>query len=751
LVLPETTSTISTNPADYAIEQGGNSAFSVAATVSGTTVTLEIAAGSVGADSTAPVTVSVASGTALVWPKGATTSAQLSFAVTDGTTDYDFGTVSNLSLIPGPADASRSTLGASPATVTADNSSTSTLTLTTRDQHDNVTDDPASVALAATEGTLGPVSDSGFGTYSATYTASTSAGTATVTSTVDGSAGPSVDITLEAGAGSTSRSTVATADAQLVADAASSTTVTVTVLDANDNAVTGASVGLSATNGGQVGAVTDVGDGTYTATLTSSTTAGDALVAATIGAGEVVDTATVVFVAGAVDPTMSTLVADPTSFVANGTDTTSVVVSLKDVNGNPVGGYDLKLIPSQEGTVVTADGTTDVAGQVTFTYSTTFVGEVVLTAAQATDDTNTFGTVTVTTTAPPSGGGGTTDDSTTTTTEDGGTASTGDDATTSDPVQTSVTTPSGGEVVVSQSTTTTTTAPDGSTLLGLEVDIDAPDGTVEQPLELAFEVDVSLLDGVDVGRLTVVRNGVLVARCTGPGATPDPCVADVTVDADGDVTVDVRTSRASTWNVASVDSGCPADLVPDVTFADVAADGVHADAIACAVWSGLVQGFDADSYAPGTQVTRGQAALVLVALLEQAGVHLPVGDGRFVDVAGRQGAAAESLAAAGILQGTSSTTFEPDATLTRGELSALLVAVHAAAGGELPAGDGTPFDDVDGIFAIEVAQAEELGLTQGFTETTYRPQGEVTRGEYAAFVTRLHELLVRLGLSTPTL
>ncbi|NNU82255.1 hypothetical protein HMH01_17660, partial [Halovulum dunhuangense] len=59
----------------------------------------------------------------------------------------------------------------------------------------------------------------------------------------------------------------------IVADGTSTSAVTVSLVDANDNPVTGASV-VIATDAGTIGAVSDNGDGTYSAVLTSGVTAG---------------------------------------------------------------------------------------------------------------------------------------------------------------------------------------------------------------------------------------------------------------------------------------------------------------------------------------------------------------------------------------------------------------------------------------------------------------------------------------------
>jgi hypothetical protein len=77
--------------------------------------------------------------------------------------------------------------------------------------------------------------------------------------------------------------------------------------------------------------------------------------------------------------------------------------------------------------------------------------------------------------------------------------------------------------------------------------------TPETPLVLVFRLDASALPPAFVlANLTIFRNGVIVPNCAGaPGeAAPDPCVASRTLLGDGDASVAVRTSAASTWTFA---------------------------------------------------------------------------------------------------------------------------------------------------------------------------------------------------------
>src|SRR5690606_5798540 len=119
--------------------------------------------------------------------------------------------------------------------------------------------------------------------------------------------------------------------ADVTADGTAASTITVTIRDADNNIRTGGGddVFLS-TDLGTLGAVVDNGDGTYTATLVS-TTSGTATVTAYLGTdntGDEIGTATVGFIAGASDAGTSTVAADPAADVtADGTAASTITVT----------------------------------------------------------------------------------------------------------------------------------------------------------------------------------------------------------------------------------------------------------------------------------------------------------------------------------------------------------------------------------------------------------------------------------------
>jgi adhesin/invasin len=301
--------------------------------------------------------------------------------------------------IVGAADATKSTVAASPATIL--NNGTSTITLTAKDANGNQLPAGGATVLFALgtgtgQGTFGTVTDKGNGTYTATFTGTT-VGTNTITATLNGTAVTTTapTITINAQTADATKSTVAIAPASVAVG--STSTITFTAKDANGNPMPtgGATVLFSLGTGtgqGTFGPVTDQGNGTYTATFTG-TTAGTNTIKATLNGTAVTTTAPTVNVVGPADPTKSTVAASPTSILVNGTS--NVTLTAKDANGSQ--------LTSGGGTVVFSLGTGTAQG--TFgtvtdngngTYSATFTG--------TTSGTNTikatFNGTPVTTTAP---------------------------------------------------------------------------------------------------------------------------------------------------------------------------------------------------------------------------------------------------------------------------------------------------------------------------------------------------------------
>lgn len=169
---------------------------------------------------------------------------------------------------------------------------------------------------------------------------------------------------------STARSTIIPAATSLVADGTSSTTITVQLRDARDNNLTfgGAAVVLTTTRG-TLGAVTDAGNGRYTATLTSGTTSGPASVSASADGQALQNNGLVSFVPGPATQYVVTVAPIMNPVAGNAV---TISARLADANRNPVAtaGNIVTWSSTGGGSFGTATSTTDAAGIATVTFTT---------------------------------------------------------------------------------------------------------------------------------------------------------------------------------------------------------------------------------------------------------------------------------------------------------------------------------------------------------------------------------------------
>jgi hypothetical protein len=296
---------------------------------------------------------------------------------------------------PSTIDAALSSATADPATdVVADGVEFSMVTVVVRDANGNpVEGQTVALAASGTGNTLvqpaGPTDASGVATATL---ASTAAETKTVTVTVNPglieivlAAQPTVGFIGDASAiDATLSSATASPDSGLLADGIEFTTVTATVRDVRGNAVPGQTVAIAASGTGnalvQPTGPTDA-SGVATATL-ASTVAETKTITVTVnpGPGEVVlaaqPTADFIADAGSIDAALSTAEADPfAGLIANGSDSSSITVVVRDAHGNPVAGQTVALAASGSGnSLVQPASPTDASG--------TAVGSISSTAAQ---------------------------------------------------------------------------------------------------------------------------------------------------------------------------------------------------------------------------------------------------------------------------------------------------------------------------------------------------------------------------------
>ena len=230
-------------------------------------------------------------------------------------------------------------------------------------------------------------------------------------------------------------------------------------------------------------------------------------------------------------------------------------------------------------------------------------------------------------------------------------------------------------------------------------------------------------------------------------------------------------------------SACVGDAATDRMFTDVSEGHVFRPAINCIAYYGITQGTgDGSTYSPQQDVSRAEMAVFIARAAAVAGVELGRGDAGFGDVGGAWQEARDAingLAVKGMIP--SSGSFRPNDDITRAEMATFLigllaeatdkVAVDTAGTVRLTKGSLTaPADDffADAQTAVSdpatlsaISALYELGVTNGTGSTPltgdaqpgldlyYSPDGVVSRGQMAAFITRAlsHTALRPRGIS----
>lgn len=253
--------------------------------------------------------------------------------------------------------------------------------------------------------------------------------------------------------------------------------------------------------------------------------------------------------------------------------------------------------------------------------------------------------------------------------------------------------------------------------------LDSAHGTVRASLGNASEGSVITLtvtpdDGYKLGSITVIdENGdeVEVRRSGSEYKFTMP---------DSDVRVSARFVR---------DTGA-------LPFNDVNAGDWFYDYVEYVYNNGIMDGVDNGVFSPNTETTRGMVVTILYRLAGEPNVR---GGNDFSDVAsGAYYADAVTWASnAGIVNGTSATTFSPNALVTREQFAAMLyrymqytgadTSARASLSGFADAGKVSPYA------ADAVAWAVAEDVLNGRSATEIAPQGNCTRAEVAAMITRV--------------
>ena len=183
---------------------------------------------------------------------------------------------------------------------------------------------------------------------------------------------------------------------------------------------------------------------------------------------------------------------------------------------------------------------------------------------------------------------------------------------------------------------------------------------------------------------------------------------------------------------------------PEFPFKDVTTDHPFYEDIKYVYEKGLMQGVSEDIFQSATTTTRGMIATILYRMegepaVKNASSFRDVADGMYYTKA------VAWAAANGIVNGYADGTFQPDQTISREQMAAILYRYAQYKGCDVSVGEDTnilSYTDAAQVasYAVPAFQwAVGAGIINGTTATTLSPKGSATRGQVAAILHRYCE------------
>ena len=178
------------------------------------------------------------------------------------------------------------------------------------------------------------------------------------------------------------------------------------------------------------------------------------------------------------------------------------------------------------------------------------------------------------------------------------------------------------------------------------------------------------------------------------------------------------------------------ELCPTHHLADVLVKAWYHDAVDYVVEHGIMTGTSATTFEPNTTLSRAMVAQILYNLEGQPAVE---GESTFTDASTHWAVDAITWAQkTGVVDGYENNTFRPNRAVTREELAQMLYNYAKVKGYDLTAsGDLTAFPDVSKVSDwAETAMSWANGnqLINGFEDDTLRPGGDSTRAQAASIL-----------------
>lgn len=245
---------------------------------------------------------------------------------------------------------------------------------------------------------------------------------------------------------------------------------------------------------------------------------------------------------------------------------------------------------------------------------------------------------------------------------------------------------------------------------------------------LTFSYDASTAPKTTVATVTTLEEG----------GSQKEIAQDVTLTLKDEVVVPVGPSEPSKPSTPTEPEK------PSFPFKDVTTDHPFYEDIKYVYEKGLMQGVSEDIFQSATTTTRGMIATILYRMegepaVKNASSFRDVADGMYYTKA------VAWAAANGIVNGYADGTFQPDQTISREQMAAILYRYAQYKGCDVSVGEDTnilSYTDAAQVasYAVPTFQwAVGAGIINGTTATTLSPKGSATRGQVAAILHRYCE------------
>lgn len=205
-------------------------------------------------------------------------------------------------------------------------------------------------------------------------------------------------------------------------------------------------------------------------------------------------------------------------------------------------------------------------------------------------------------------------------------------------------------------------------------------------------------------------------------------------------------------SASATDAACPRDQVPSAGFTDVADGSAHSLTINCVVWWSVAFGTSSTTYGPNANLTREEMAAFIARAMRASGYDLPTHPRNAFDdtAASPFKHAINQVSAVGVVRGFADGTYRPRATVSRAQMATYLVNLYEETTGETLTATRDYFDDDDGsIHESNINKIAGAGITRGTATRTYSPGLPVRRGQIGSFLARVLDRFVQADVASP--